>query len=327
MVERSGAGRGRYQEGRSAGSEYDSLRHVLCRNRVTGPGKHWPGTAQPPRGATPLLCGASLGTEQLTAQAARHVQGLGPDVRLAIAATGFLHVDGFAPEKSWRELDAAHMARAFAATAAGPPLLMKHFPPSPPRQGRSVFPTLSARVGSFGDNRLGDWYSYRASPAALNQFVHTAGIELRRRRPATLYLALYPGKVATPLSALFVKAGLDVQTTEQAADHLLDTVERRSLDSSGEPFDHRKGCRGDNSDEPRLVPDPAPCDCEDEVLSRDSRRFYPSRHCSELGGLMCWPDCPRDEPRYSFDEDDIGGLPCGGGDNAGHGCGLAERVR
>jgi NAD(P)-dependent dehydrogenase (short-subunit alcohol dehydrogenase family) len=180
-----------------------------------------------------------LTDEESIAQAARRVQGLGADVRLVIDATGFLHREGFAPEKSWRDLDAAQMASAFAVNAVGPALLMKHFLPLLPRQGRSVFATLSARVGSIGDNRLGGWYSYRASKAALNQFVHTAAIELGRRRPAALCVALHPGTVATPLSAPFVKAGLAVQTTEQAADHLLDAIERLSPDSSGGFFDHR----------------------------------------------------------------------------------------
>ena len=38
------------------------------------------------------------------------------------------------------------MAHAFAVNAIGPALLMKHFLPLLPREGRSVFATLSARV-------------------------------------------------------------------------------------------------------------------------------------------------------------------------------------
>ncbi len=144
-----------------------------------------------------------------------------------------------APEKSWRDLDPAHMARAFAVNAIGPALLMKHFLPLLPRQGRSVFATLSARVGSIGDNRLGGWYSYRASKAALNQFVRTAAIELGRRQPGAICVALHPGTVSTPLSAPFVKAGLDVQTPEEAAARLLDTIEGLGPGSSGGFFDHR----------------------------------------------------------------------------------------
>ena len=188
------------------------------------------------RSSSPPL---DLTDEESIAQAARHVQGLGADVRLVIDATGFLHMDGFAPEKSWRDLDATHMARAFALNAIGPALLMKHFLPLLPRQGRAVFATLSARVGSIGDNRLGGWYSYRASKAALNQFVRTAAIELGRRQPAALCVALHPGTVATRLSAPFAKAGLDLQTAEEAADRLLDVIERLAPASTGGFFDYK----------------------------------------------------------------------------------------
>jgi NAD(P)-dependent dehydrogenase (short-subunit alcohol dehydrogenase family) len=188
------------------------------------------------RGSSPPL---DLTDEGSIAGAARHVAGLGLDVRLIVDASGFLHGDGLSPEKSWRDLDAMHMARAFAVNAIGPALLMKHFLPLLPRQGRSVFATLSARVGSIGDNRLGGWYSYRASKAALNQYVRTAAIELARRQPAAICVALHPGTVATSLSAPFVKAGLDVQTPEEAAARLLDTIEGLGPGSSGSFFDHR----------------------------------------------------------------------------------------
>ena len=160
-------------------------------------------------------------------------------MRLIIDASGILHGDGLSPEKSWRDLDATQMTRAFAVNAIGPALLMKHFLPLLPRQGRSVFATLSARVGSIGDNRLGGWYSYRASKAALNQFVRTAAIELGRRQPAALCVALHPGTVTTSLSSPFVKAGLDVQTPDQAAGRLLDVIDRLPPGSSGGFFDHR----------------------------------------------------------------------------------------
>ena len=188
------------------------------------------------RGSSPPL---DLTDEESIAGAARHVAGLAGDVRLIIDSSGILHGDRLSPEKSWRDLDAAQMARAFAVNAIGPALLMKHFLPLLPRQGRSVFATLSARVGSIGDNRLGGWYSYRASKAALNQFVRTAAIELGRRQPAALCVALHPGTVATSLSSPFVKADLDVQTPDQAAGRLLDVIDRLPPGSSGGFFDHR----------------------------------------------------------------------------------------
>jgi len=159
------------------------------------------------------------------------------EIRLVIDATGFLHGDGFEPEKNWRSLDAAHMAKAFAVNAIGPALLMKHFLPLLPRAGKSVFATLSAKVGSIADNHLGGWYSYRASKAALNQLVRTAAIELKRIRPEALCVAIHPGTTDTNLSAPFSKAGLNLQTPEAAAAAIVACLERLRYDASGGFFD------------------------------------------------------------------------------------------
>lgn len=58
-----------------------------------------------------------------------------------------------------------------------PSSLLLTYWPLMPIQGKSVFAVVSARVGSIGDNRLGGWYSYRTSKAALNQLVRTAAIK------------------------------------------------------------------------------------------------------------------------------------------------------
>ncbi len=161
------------------------------------------------------------------------------ELRLVVDATGVLHGGGFSPEKSLRDLDAAHLAHAFAINAIGPALLMKHVLPRLPREGKSVFATLSARVGSIGDNRLGGWHAYRASKAALNQLVRTAAIELARRAPHAACVALHPGTVDTPLSAPFAKKGLELHAPSDAAAHLLDVIERLRPDQSGGFYDWR----------------------------------------------------------------------------------------
>ena len=187
------------------------------------------------RGSPPAL---DLLDEASIEQAANHVSGLmvtsGLALRLVIDATGTLSGKGYAPEKSWRQLGPAQMAHAFAINAIGPALLMKHFLPLLPRQGKAVFATLSAKVGSIGDNRLGGWYSYRASKAALNQLVHTAAIELRRSQPEATCVALHPGTVATGLSAPFAKTGLDVQLPAVSASRMLAVLDGlNSADSGG----------------------------------------------------------------------------------------------
>lgn len=171
--------------------------------------------------------------------AAAHVVSRGVELRLVIDATGVLEGDGCVAEKTYRQLDALEMARAFAINAIGPALLMKHFLPLLPRAGKSVFASLSARVGSIGDNRLGGWYSYRASKAALNQIVHTAAIELGRTRPGAICVAMHPGTVATRLSQRFAKSGLEVQPPELAAMRILTVIDTLTPASSGGFLDQR----------------------------------------------------------------------------------------
>ncbi len=178
-----------------------------------------------------------LSVESSIKAVAADVGRCGADLRLLIDATGVLEGDGCVAEKTWRQLDPAAMSRAFMVNAIGPALLMKHFLPLLPREGKCVFATLSARVGSIGDNRLGGWYSYRASKAALNQIMHTAAIELRRTRPDAICIALHPGTVATRLSTHFAKSGLEVQSPDEAAKHILTVLDALTPMTSGEFLD------------------------------------------------------------------------------------------
>jgi len=177
--------------------------------------------------------------EASIAAAAAHVKGLGATVRLVIDATGFLHGAGFMPEKTFAALDPAHLAHSFAVNAIGPALLMKHFLPLLPRAERAVFATLSAKVGSIGDNAVGGWYGYRAAKAALNQLVRTAAIELRRSRPAAVCVAIHPGTVDTGLSAPFAKSGLNVRPPSVAAAEILAVLDGLDAAQSGGFFDYK----------------------------------------------------------------------------------------
>jgi NAD(P)-dependent dehydrogenase (short-subunit alcohol dehydrogenase family) len=127
----------------------------------------------------------------------------GAPLRFILVATGLLHDSALQPEKTYRTLDPEHLARSFRINAIGPALVAKHVLPLVPKAGKSVFAVLSARVGSIEDNRLGGWYGYRASKAALNQFVRTIAIELSRQKPEAVCVALHPGTVDTSLSYPF----------------------------------------------------------------------------------------------------------------------------
>jgi NAD(P)-dependent dehydrogenase (short-subunit alcohol dehydrogenase family) len=123
-------------------------------------------------------------------------------LHLVISALGILHQDGAKAEKGLAQLTLAGLQASFTTNAFAPILLLKHLLPLLRKQP-STFAALSARVGSIGDNRLGGWYSYRASKAALNQLLHTASIELKRLNPASTVLAIHPGTTDTGLSQPF----------------------------------------------------------------------------------------------------------------------------
>jgi NAD(P)-dependent dehydrogenase (short-subunit alcohol dehydrogenase family) len=177
--------------------------------------------------------------EATIAAAAEQVRAAGLPLRLVLDATGFLHdAEHGGPEKTYRRIDPDHLAHAFAVNATGPALLMKHFLPLLPREGKAAFATLSAKVGSIGDNRFGGWFAYRASKAALNQLVRTAAIELARSRPEALCVALHPGTTDTELSAPFSKRGLSVRPPAESARRLLAVLERLSASDTGGFFSH-----------------------------------------------------------------------------------------
>lgn len=142
-----------------------------------------------------------LEDEASVARAAQALRARGP-FHLVLVATGLLHTPQFLPEKRLGQLQMAQMMQTFRVNTFGPALLLAHFAPLLARE-RAVFALLSAKVGSIGDNRLGGWYSYRASKAALNMMVKTAAIELQRQQPHAVVVALHPGTVDSALSAPF----------------------------------------------------------------------------------------------------------------------------
>ncbi len=173
----------------------------------------------------------------IAAAAARIAKGPAPD--LVIVATGLLHDGERGPEKAIDQLDPAWLARNFAVNAIGPALVAKHLLPIMPRTGKTLFAALSARVGSISDNRMGGWYGYRASKAALNQFIRTLAVEHKRRNDRSIIVALHPGTVDTALSKPFqgnVRPG-GLFAPDRAAVQLLDVIDGLKAPDSGKLFD------------------------------------------------------------------------------------------
>lgn len=161
--------------------------------------------------------------------------------RIVIVATGILtHPDGTGPERSLRQIDGPSMLETFRINTVVPALIAKYVIPLMPREGRSVFAVLSARVGSIADNQLGGWHSYRASKAALNMLVKSVSIEMGRTHKTGIAVALHPGTVDTQLSKPFQANLPDGQLTDpkDAAANLLRVIEGLEAKDSGGFFDY-----------------------------------------------------------------------------------------
>lgn len=170
------------------------------------------------------IAGASIGQES--------------SLDLVIIASGFLHDENIMPEKSIRDLSHERFIKNFTINTIGPALVAKHFLPIMSKQRKNVFACLSARVGSISDNRLGGWYAYRASKAALNMTLKNLSIEASRRFKHTIIAGLHPGTVDSTLSHPFQTSVSDGKlfTPEYAAQHLINVIDQLESTDSGKIF-------------------------------------------------------------------------------------------
>jgi NAD(P)-dependent dehydrogenase (short-subunit alcohol dehydrogenase family) len=122
---------------------------------------------------------------------------------LAIHAAGLLHDGALWPEKELDDCKPGNLRRLFEVNSIGPLMVASALLHAQDRRRRFTYVALSAMVGSIGDNRLGGWYGYRASKAALNQFIRTLAIECRVKYPRATILAIHPGTTDTGLSRPF----------------------------------------------------------------------------------------------------------------------------
>lgn len=201
--------------------------HALSRSG----GGNWPAGVK--TGKIDILDEASI-------EAAAKAVAQDGDVELCIVATGILSDgDDLQPEKSWRHQSMDKYERVFRLNTFGPALVAKHFLPLMPREERSVFAALTARVGSIGDNGHGGWHAYRASKTALNMLIRNFAIEWRRKCDEGICVGLHPGTVDTRLSQPFQKNVPDKQlfSPEQSASYLLDVIAGLKPEQTGKVFD------------------------------------------------------------------------------------------
>jgi len=160
-----------------------------------------------------------------------------PRLHLVVNCAGLLHdrAAGIAPEKRLADVESDALMASFAVNAAGPLLVARYFEPLLAHAERAVFASISARVGSIGDNRLGGWYAYRGSKAAQNMFTKTLAIEWARSRRNVICVALHPGTTDTELSRPF-QANVPPQklfSVERTVAQLLAVIDRLTPADSG----------------------------------------------------------------------------------------------
>lgn len=152
-----------------------------------------------------------------------------------ICCIGTLLDEQAAPEKSLKDINEAQLMHYFKVNAVLPMLCLQAFIPTLHKTERSVFASLSAMVGSTQDNRLGGWYGYRSSKAALNNFIKTTSIELARINKQALVIAVHPGTTQGSFTAPF-KKNIDPNkyyTPEQSASRIIDVMNSSESKSGG----------------------------------------------------------------------------------------------
>jgi NAD(P)-dependent dehydrogenase (short-subunit alcohol dehydrogenase family) len=160
-------------------------------------------------------------------------------LHLLINTVGMLHSSQQQPEKRLRDVSAQNLQQSFMTNAVLLPLLAQAFGPMMRHTDPAVLASLSARVGSIADNRLGGWYSYRTSKAAHNMLLQTLSREWSLSHRNVSVVALHPGTVQSRLSTPFISRGYDkrILSPSESAAALLSVINDLRPGSSGEFYD------------------------------------------------------------------------------------------
>jgi NAD(P)-dependent dehydrogenase (short-subunit alcohol dehydrogenase family) len=168
------------------------------------------------------------------------VEKLFSRVHLLINTVGLLHSESQQPEKNLRAIRADNLQRSFQVNAILLPLLAQAFSRHLRHEEPAALVSLSARVGSIEDNKMGGWYGYRASKAAHNMLLKTLAREWRISHRNVTVVALHPGTVRSRLSQPFLNEKSypkRILTPDESAQALLGIIEGLAPAESGSFLD------------------------------------------------------------------------------------------
>ncbi|KAI9448255.1 hypothetical protein H4582DRAFT_1899508 [Lactarius indigo] len=167
-----------------------------------------------------------------------------PYLHTAFMTGGVLHT-----ERKPTDLDADIIKEVFGINVISHLLLIKHFArflPKPQSMAPGVeginlakWVHISARLGSVTDNKLGGWYSYRASKAALNQVIKTFDLHLQQTRTQAICVGIHPGTVKTNLSKPFWNSTAKSNLIEPdfSSQRIVQVVENLKTEDRGKVWD------------------------------------------------------------------------------------------
>jgi NAD(P)-dependent dehydrogenase (short-subunit alcohol dehydrogenase family) len=178
--------------------------------------------------------------EQEISQVIQQISEKTNQLHLVINCVGILHENELQPEKSLAQINSENLLYYFQVNSIASLLLAKHLLPLLKHDENSIFASISAKVGSIGDNKLGGWYGYRASKAALNMFMRNIAIEYSRKSPKTAVVSLHPGTTDTQISRPFQKnvPPEKLFSVERTVTQLLTVISNLNITDSGEFFSY-----------------------------------------------------------------------------------------
>ncbi len=156
-----------------------------------------------------------------------------------INCIGLLSKNSIQPERKIEDINLPSLLHLFMVNTSPTLLIAKYLKPFVRSTKSTVFCTLSAKVGSISDNKMGGWYSYRVSKAALNMAIKNISLEFSRINKNSITIAIHPGTTETELSKPFMeqaKKRYKIHSAKESAKNIISVLESTSPEISNGEF-------------------------------------------------------------------------------------------
>ena len=183
-----------------------------------------------PQAATELARTAKASNGQVTAHALDVVDHRGIDqLSKEFARTPIdvlINNAGIGANQKFGETNYELWQEAFRVNTLGPMKVAEAFVQQVAASTEKKMVTLSSIMGSIGDNKLGSYYGYRSTKAAVNAVMRSMAIDLKRL--GIIAVALHPGWVKTDMGG--PRASLEVAASVKGLRRVIAGLKR---DDSG----------------------------------------------------------------------------------------------